>query len=195
MSTKVPVSRRPAVPEGDYLRLRDVLEGHRALDDVLAWCRERSMLDVPALLTVATDRVDVEEGGSMSRERKKSIAELLQTIRYLPNRTPEMALDGGVDGAFARVSEYRDGAIYVGHYSGSSEWERHVNGDEIVMALAGRTTIILRVDGGEERHDLVANDLVVVPRGAWHRFEGSLDLKVLAVTPQPTEHSLEDPDA
>lgn len=28
-----------------------------------------------------------------------------------------------------------------------------------------------------------------------HRFEGSTQLKVMSVTPQPTEHSLDRPDA
>lgn len=125
---------------------------------------------------------------------KKSLDALLAAVEYLDARTPEMAFEGGAEDAFAEVSSYRDGAIYVGHYSGSSEWERHGEGDEIVMALSGRTTVVLWVDGREERVTLTARDLVVVPAGVWHRFEGSEDLKVLTVTPQPTDHRLERPD-
>ncbi len=131
----------------------------------------------------------------MSSNRKKSIPEVTESLTYLSNRTPEMAFSDGAGGAFALLSEYRDGAVYVGHYSGSSEWERHSNGDEIVMALAGSTTIVLRIDSTDEKIDLKANELLVVPRNTWHRFEGSLDLKVMTVTPQPTDHSLEDPGA
>jgi mannose-6-phosphate isomerase-like protein (cupin superfamily) len=130
----------------------------------------------------------------MSSHRKKSISSILRAVQYLPDRTPKMAINGGAEDAFSLLSEYRDGAIYVGHYSGNSEWERHASGDEIVMALAGKTTIILRVHGCDERIDLVANDVVVVPRDTWNRFENSSDLKVLTVTPQPTDHRLEDPD-
>ncbi len=124
---------------------------------------------------------------------KKSLAAELARVRYLPDRTPEMAFDGGTEAAFVDVAAYRDGEISVGHYSGNSEWERHGGGDEIVMALEGRTTVVIVVDGERQRVDLDAGELVVVPRGLWHRFEGSVQLKVLGVTPQPTDHRLELP--
>lgn len=75
-------------------------------------------------------------------------------------------------------------------YSGNSEWERHVAGDELVMVLEGRTTVVLRVHSVDERAPLGQQELVVVPAGVWHRFEDSQNLKVLTVTPQPTEHRL-----
>lgn len=126
---------------------------------------------------------------------KKSIPQLLSTVKYLPNRTPESGFNGETAGVFALASRYRDGAIYVGHYSGSSEWERHQNGDEIVFALEGATTVVLLVDGAEQRVQLNGGELVVVPKGVWHRFEGSHSLKVMSVTPTPTEHALAQPDA
>jgi len=126
---------------------------------------------------------------------KKSLAQMLGSVSYLPNRTPQMAFTGGAEQASAEVTPYRDGAMYVGHYSGSSEWERHATGDEIVVSLEGSTTVVLLLQGGERKVELGTMDLVVVPRGTWHRFENSRNLKVLTVTPQPTEHSLEKPDA
>lgn len=131
----------------------------------------------------------------MSNHRKKSIRGTLNTVKYLADRTPEMAFTGGAEEAFALVGDYRDGAIYVGYYSGNSEWERHTGADEIVMALEGKTVIVLRVDGRDERIALEANELVIVPCDTWHRFENSEGLKVLTVTPQPTDHRLEDPVA
>ena len=113
----------------------------------------------------------------------------------MPNRTPAMAFDGGASEAFAEVAPYRDGAAYVGYYSGSSEWERHPKGDELVLALEGTTTVVLLRNSIEERVSLSEKDLVVVPAGIWHRFEGSDRLKVLTITPQPTDHRLETPDA
>jgi len=125
---------------------------------------------------------------------KKSLADILKRVTYLPDRTPEMAFDGGTGSAFATVAAYRNGAIYAGYYSGRSEWERHAGGDEIVMALEGRTTVVFLVDGEQRRVDLNSGELVVVPQSCWHRFEDSVHLKVLSVTPQPTDHSLELPD-
>jgi mannose-6-phosphate isomerase-like protein (cupin superfamily) len=126
---------------------------------------------------------------------KTSLSELINSLTYLPNRTPEMAFSSEASPAFAEVSAYRDGAIYVGHYSGSSEWERHAAGDEIVIAVEGKTTVVLLEEGVERRVKLAANDLLVVPKGSWHRFENSERLKVLTVTPQPTDHSVEVPRA
>jgi mannose-6-phosphate isomerase-like protein (cupin superfamily) len=126
---------------------------------------------------------------------KASLSELINSLTYLPNRTPEMAFNGEASEAFAEVSAYRDGSIYVGHYSGNSEWERHAAGDEIVIALEGKTTVVVFDAGAERRFSLAATDLLVVPKGSWHRFENSQRLKVLTVTPQPTEHRIEVPRA
>lgn len=127
--------------------------------------------------------------------KKKSLSHVLSDLRYLPNRTPGMAFTGGAEEAFAEVVATRDGAVYVGHYSGSSEWERHSAGDELVLALAGTTTLVMLVQGTERRTVLGAGEFVVVPAGIWHRFENSAELQVLTVTPQPTDHRLAQPDA
>ena len=125
---------------------------------------------------------------------KKSLSHILSTLNYLADRKPEMAFTGGAEGAFAEVSPIRDGAIYVGYYSGNSEWERHSAGDELVLVMEGTTTVVLRKESQEEQVQLAAQELVVVPAGVWHCFRNSRNLKVLTVTPQPTEHSLT-PDA
>ena len=126
---------------------------------------------------------------------KKSLADILKRVTYLPNRTPEMAFNGGTELAFSEVAAYRNGAIFVGYYSGNTEWERHPGGDEIVMSIEGRTTLVVLVNGEQHRIDLNSGELVVVPQGYWHRFEGSRQIKVLGVTPQPTDYSLNVPDA
>jgi mannose-6-phosphate isomerase-like protein (cupin superfamily) len=126
---------------------------------------------------------------------KKSLTQIISGLTFLPNRTPAMAFTGEGNDAFAEVTPYRDGAIYVGHYSGNSEWEQHSAGDEIVMALSGSTTVVLLKGGLEEKIALHEGDLTVVPQGLWHRFEDSRNLKVFTITPQPTTHSIEKPDA
>jgi len=126
---------------------------------------------------------------------KKSLTEVLSGLKHLADRSPEMAFGEDASEAFAEVAPYRDGAVYLSYYSGSSEWERHPNGDEVVLVLEGTTTVILLRDASEERHFLARNELVVIPVGVWHRFEGSDRVKVMTITPQPTEHSLETPAA
>jgi mannose-6-phosphate isomerase-like protein (cupin superfamily) len=124
---------------------------------------------------------------------KKSLDQVLSSLRHLPDRSPAMAFGEDASEAFAEVAPYRDGAVYVSYYSGASEWERHPGGDEVVMVLGGTTTVILWTPGGEERFPLATNELIVIPAGMWHRFEGSDRLKVMTITPQPTEHRLDAP--
>tara|TARA_Y100001934_G_C12374447_1_gene788382 strand:+ start:2540 stop:2737 length:198 start_codon:yes stop_codon:yes gene_type:complete len=65
-------------------------------------------------------------------------------------------MDGGTAVAAATLFDYRDGGVFIGHYSGSRAWERHPQGDEIIMGIEGYTTLILLEDGVEVPIDLKA---------------------------------------
>ena len=122
-----------------------------------------------------------------------SIEGTLSTLTFLGGRTPDLA-DEEATGAFARLAGYRDGGIFVGHWAGVSEWERHRAGDEIVMVVDGETTLTFLTDSGERSAAMRAGEVVVVPRGTWHRFHTPDAVKVLSVTPQPTDHRTDRPD-
>ena len=127
------------------------------------------------------------------RPQPVSLDAALAALTFLPDRRPTTTSDESA-GAYAQLAEYRDGGIFVGHWAGNSEWERHSVGDEVVMVIDGETTITFLAQGGEESSRLVAGDLVVVPQGTWHRFETPHAVKLLSVTPQPTDHQAEAPD-
>ena len=120
-----------------------------------------------------------------------SLAAAYADLNFLPDRTPTTT---DTAGAFCRLADYRDGGIFLGHYAGNSEWERHPVGDEIVMVMAGETTVFLLDKGTEQAHCLREGELLVVPRGTWHRFETPVGVKILTVTPQPTDHAVDKPD-
>ncbi len=40
-------------------------------------------------------------------------------------------------GSFKKLADFRDGGLFAAHFSGSSGWERHLKGDEIVQILEG----------------------------------------------------------
>ena len=128
----------------------------------------------------------------MSKSVAITIKDELSKVKFLKNRTPETTDEEAKD-AFALLSEYRDGGIYVAHYSGFSEWERHLNGDEFVQVLGGETTLILLNENREQRNKLSSGQMLVIPKGVWHRFESPSGVKVMTITPQPTEHSTERP--
>ena len=48
--------------------------------------------------------------------------------------------------SFATLAAYRDGGIFATHFRGSSGWERHPQGDEVVQILAGATRFDILVD-------------------------------------------------
>lgn len=128
----------------------------------------------------------------MAKAISISIRYAFQQITYLEGRTPETS-DEESKGSFAKLSDYRDGGIFITHYSGNSEWERHPNGDELVQVIEGESTLILLKNGNQTSNLLKENDLLVVPKGIWHRFESPKGVKVLTITPQPTDHSIELP--
>ncbi len=121
-----------------------------------------------------------------------SIHSAIDSLTFLPDRTSSVGATRE-SGAFSQLSEYRDGGIFVGYWAGQSEWERHTVGDEIVMVIDGSTTIFFLSGDSEDSASLDAGTLVIVPEGTWHRFETPEFVKVLSVTPQPTDHSSERP--
>jgi mannose-6-phosphate isomerase-like protein (cupin superfamily) len=125
----------------------------------------------------------------MTKSVAITIESELSKIKFLKDRTPQTT-DAQAKGAFALLSEYRDGGVYVAHYSGFSEWEMHPKGDEFVQVLGGETTLILLKDNQEQRNDLSNGQMLVIPQGVWHRFESPNGVKVMTITPQPTEHSI-----
>lgn len=121
------------------------------------------------------------------------LQEAFGALSFMGERRPDTPAEQLQD-CFAQLANYRDGAITIGHYAGQSEWERHPQGDEVVMVLEGFTTLFLLQEGKEQAHELRAQGLVIVPQGVWHRFETPEGVKVLTVTPQPSEHQLERPE-
>lgn len=125
----------------------------------------------------------------MTKGMRHSLEEAFDRLTFHGDRTPESADES----AFCRLADYRDGGIFLAHYAGHSEWERHPNGDELVMVVDGDTTLVLLTKGEEVITHLERGELLVVPENTWHRFEAPNGVKIMTVTPQPTDHSVEFP--
>ena len=122
-----------------------------------------------------------------------SIENSFGQLEFLKNRTPETP-DAEMQNAFAKLANLDASGIFITHYSGNSEWERHPSGDELVQVIEGETALFLLIDGVEHKNIMKAGELFVVPKGIWHRFESPKGLKVLTITPPPTEHSISWPE-
>lgn len=111
----------------------------------------------------------------------------LSKLVFLHNRGPDTT-DAEKARSFTTLSKYRDGGIFTGSFSGVSQWERHLQGDEIVQVLDGATTFTIMNDDGPQQFELTKGMMVVVPQGYWHLFEAPKGVTIVTITPQPTEH-------
>jgi quercetin dioxygenase-like cupin family protein len=121
-----------------------------------------------------------------------SLMHAFDNLSFLKDRSPEMPDDEAKE-AFARLSDYGNGAVFIAHYAGNSQWERHSMGDELVHVLEGETTLTLLQGGHESTNLMGQGDIMVVPKAVWHRFETPKGVKLMSITPQPTDHQVERP--
>lgn len=119
----------------------------------------------------------------------------LGRLTMLKGRTPTTS-EAAREGAFVHLAPYRDGAMFAGKFAGTSAWERHPQGDEIVHILEGAATLHLMTEEGRQSVALKDGMMVIVPRNMWHQFEAPEGVCVMTTTPQPTQHltvDVEDP--
>lgn len=65
-----------------------------------------------------------------------------------------------------------------------STWEKHPEGDEVVMLLSGAATLVLDLDGDHRSIVLeTPGSYVVVPRGIWHTARTNQPTRMLFITP------------
>jgi len=114
-------------------------------------------------------------------------------LNILRGRTPQStAAEREESRSFARLTPYRDGAVFITKFAGMGHWERHPKGDEIVQIIDGTTTLHVVRDGHSEAFKLSAGALVIIPQGAWHRFESADGVSLMTATPQPSDFTTVD---
>lgn len=113
-------------------------------------------------------------------------------LPVLKDRTPDTQ-GPEADNAFTTLTE--TGGVFAGSFEGTSAWERHPNGDELVQVLSGETQLTIKMDDGDHTLHMKAGMVAVVPRGCWHQFEAPSGVSVMTMTPQPTDHSITPPSA
>src|SRR5580658_7881153 len=68
------------------------------------------------------------------------------------------------------MGPYREGILFAAKIAGTTHWEDHPE-DELVHVLDGVKTLDIVCDGGPpQSFTLRAGMMVIVPKGAWHRF-------------------------
>lgn len=74
----------------------------------------------------------------------------------------------------------------VGVYAGGAdwpEWEMHPDGDEVLVLLDGRLSMLFEdPEGRQSRNEMRAGSTLVVPAGVWHRALIAEPTRLLAIT-------------
>jgi mannose-6-phosphate isomerase-like protein (cupin superfamily) len=99
---------------------------------------------------------------------------------------------GRANKALGAFNEY---SLGMGRYTGTSPWERHLNGDELLYVLDGDVTITVLTDGAPLEESLRAGSLFVVPRGLWHQLDAHPAVCILYASPgaEGAERTRDDP--
>jgi mannose-6-phosphate isomerase-like protein (cupin superfamily) len=61
-------------------------------------------------------------------------------------------------------------------------WEMHPEGEELLILLSGKLTLVLDVHGKHVQEELLPGRAYLVPRGVWHRALVPVPSRLLAIT-------------
>jgi mannose-6-phosphate isomerase-like protein (cupin superfamily) len=147
--------------------------------------------------TLPGDHIELDVDDPRTVEPKKviasgtpSIVDLdaeLAKLTMFRGRTPQSTM-AGRKGSAARLASYRDGGLSITKFAGKGHWEAHLAGDELIHVLDGAATLeIVCGDGPPKSFALHAGMIAVNPQGAWHRFQSSEGVTLMAATPFPSE--------
>ena len=90
-------------------------------------------------------------------------------------------------GSATLLGPYRDGILFAGKNAGTSHWEDHAE-DELVHVFDGTKILDIVCDDGPPQSFAVRAGMIAVnPQGAWHRFQSSEGVTLMAATPFPSE--------
>lgn len=96
-------------------------------------------------------------------------------------------------GAYAAATA-ADGAegrlvVLVDEEGPGDHWERHPDGDEVVICVAGSVTVVRDHDGAVSESALAPGQATVNPAGVWHAVDVDGPGRILTITPGAgTEH-------
>ena len=120
----------------------------------------------------------------------------LAKLTMFRGRTPQ-STTADRKGSSARLASYRDGGLSITKFAGKGHWEAHLAGDELIHILDGTATLEMVCDDGPPKSFALSGGMIAVnPQGAWHRFQSSEGVTLMAATPSAgkmIEHDVDDP--
>ena len=115
-------------------------------------------------------------------------------IAELFARTPKLVITEATtaaeaSAAFPCLAPFNQSGIFAGRFSGETPWECHPTGDELLYVIDGAVEVTILGATDAEVSTARAGQVVIVPKGLWHRQRPLPEVALLTMTPQPSEIS------
>ena len=113
--------------------------------------------------------------------------DLRAALREVPHLTITDATTGeDAEAATRNVAKIGNLTLGVMSYTGQTPWERHPDGDELLLVLDGELEVTALTDEGPVKRTLRAGEAFVCPQGLWHRQNAEKSVSMLYGTPTAT---------
>jgi PhnB protein len=120
-------------------------------------------------------------GTAMLREH-----DLQAALREVPHlNITEQTTGAEANAAVRNVATIGNLTLGVMSYTGLTPWERHPDGDELLLALDGELEVTALTDDGPVTRKVRAGEAFVCPQGLWHRQFAQKSVSMLYGTPIP----------
>lgn len=145
--------------------------------------------------TVGSDAKDPRPKGervARRRVRRGTAAKLQEhdlraALREVPHLTiTEDTTEDEANAAVRNVAKIGNLTLGVMSYTGLTPWERHPDGDELLLVLDGDLDVTVLSDEGPVTRKLRAGEAFVCPQGLWHRQNAEKSVSMLYGTPIET---------
>jgi PhnB protein len=110
--------------------------------------------------------------------------DLRAALREVPHlNITEATTAADADAAVRSIAKIGKLMLGVMSYTGQTPWERHPDGDELLLVLDGELDVTALTDEGPVTRRLRAGEAFVCPQGLWHRQNASKSVSMLYGTP------------
>lgn len=139
-----------------------------------------------------SERTPKKAGRGRKDSRGRGDAQLVErdlgaALREVPHLTiTDKTTGDDADAAVNNVAKIGKLTLGVMSYTGLTPWERHPDGDELLLALDGEVEVTVLTDEGPVSRKLRAGEVFVCPQGLWHRQRAAKSVSMLYGTPIET---------
>jgi PhnB protein len=122
--------------------------------------------------------------GTAAKLEERDLRAALREVPHLNITSDTTGEDA--DAAVRNVAKIGNLTLGVMSYTGQTPWERHPDGDELLLALDGEVEVTTLTDEGPVTRKLRAGETFVCPQGLWHRQFAEKSVSMLYGTPIET---------